>query len=121
MAKLTLTDITPSRLTSIAAINNAFTAIETAVENTLSRDGTTPNTMSANIDMNGHTLLNYVLQFRVFTDADIADATHPVNTAGKAIGVPVYSSTSFKLHIASGSAAGDQWYLPGGGVGITPV
>ena len=60
MAKLTLTDLAsltndPSATTTI---NNNNTAIETALENTLSRDGTTPNTMSADLDINTHHILN---------------------------------------------------------------
>lgn len=58
MAKLTLNDLTPDRLTSITAINNNFTLIEAAIEKTLSRDGTTPNTMGANFDMNSYFITN---------------------------------------------------------------
>lgn len=41
-----------------AALNANFDAIETAIENTLSRDGTTPNEMEANLDMNDNSILN---------------------------------------------------------------
>jgi hypothetical protein len=57
MPKLTLTDIA-SGYASITELNNNFTAIETAIENTLSRDGTTPNQMTADLDMNGNAILN---------------------------------------------------------------
>lgn len=60
MAKLTLTDLS-SLQNEISAINrvNANNAlIETALENTLSRDGTTPNQMQADLDMNSHRILN---------------------------------------------------------------
>lgn len=57
MAKLVLNDIT-SGYASITALNDNFARIENALENTLSRDGTAPNTMSADLDMNGHHLLN---------------------------------------------------------------
>jgi hypothetical protein len=57
MAKLVLTDITGS-YASVAALNANFALIETSLENTLSRDGTTPNTMSADLDLNSHDLLN---------------------------------------------------------------
>jgi len=57
MAKLVLDDIT-SGYASTTALNTAFTAIETALENTLSRDGTSPNQMSANLDLNGYAILN---------------------------------------------------------------
>lgn len=57
MAKLTLTDITAGygANTTLNA-NNAL--IETALENTLSRDGTAPNTMGANLDMNSNKIVN---------------------------------------------------------------
>lgn len=60
MAKITLTDLVnlQNETTAVNAINNNNAAIETAMENTLSRDGTTPNTMSANLDMNSHHVLN---------------------------------------------------------------
>lgn len=57
MAKLTLTDITGGYL-SVAVFNANNTAIETALENTLSRDGTSPNTMSANLDLNSNLVTN---------------------------------------------------------------
>ena len=61
MAKLTLTDLTQlasNETSAVSAINANNTLIEAALENTLSRDGTTPNTMSADIDLNGNDLLN---------------------------------------------------------------
>ena len=57
MAKLTLTDIT-SGYFSAAAYNANNALIEAALENTLSRDGTTPNTMSANLDANSNKVVN---------------------------------------------------------------
>jgi hypothetical protein len=57
MAKLTLTDIT-STYQAVTAINDNNALIEAALENTLSRDGTVPNTMSASLDMNSNTILN---------------------------------------------------------------
>jgi len=60
MAKLTLSDVTnPNNQTSIAATVNANnSSIETAIENTLSRDGTSPNEMAANLDMDSNRILN---------------------------------------------------------------
>lgn len=60
MAKLTLTDITSLANTASAkqALNDNFTALETAIENTLSRNGLVPNQMSADIDLNDNDLLN---------------------------------------------------------------
>lgn len=59
MAKLTLTDITTlDNPSAVAAINANSAAIEAALENTLSRDGTAPNEMGADLDMDSYDLLN---------------------------------------------------------------
>jgi len=61
MAKLTLTDISNisgAESTAIANINSNSAAIEAALENTLSRDGTTPNQMNADLDMNSNDIIN---------------------------------------------------------------
>lgn len=60
MAKLTLTDVAnltneASAVATLAANNDAT---EAAFENTLSRDGTSPNQMEASLDMNSHRILN---------------------------------------------------------------
>ncbi len=59
MAKLTLTDIS-SGYSSVSVINANNALIETALENTLSRDGTSPNQMNANLDMNSYRVTNLV-------------------------------------------------------------
>lgn len=57
MAKLTLNDVTTGyQSTTAANVNN--TLIEAALENTISRDGTAPNTMTGSLDMNGQNILN---------------------------------------------------------------
>jgi hypothetical protein len=57
VAKLTLTSI-GSRYGSIDALNANFQAIEDAIENTLSLDGTVPNGMEVSLDMNSHKVIN---------------------------------------------------------------
>lgn len=57
MAKLILNTI-GSRYGSIDSLNDNFDAIEQALENTLSRDGTSPNAMEADLDMNSNDILN---------------------------------------------------------------
>lgn len=57
MAKLTLADIAAGfGLITTYNANNAL--LEAALENTLSRDGTAPNTMSVNLDMNSQRIVN---------------------------------------------------------------
>ncbi len=58
MAKLSLNDLTNLNTPSITTLNANFEAIEEAIENTLSRDGTSPNPMEADIDMDGNDILN---------------------------------------------------------------
>jgi hypothetical protein len=61
MAKLTLSDltnITGNETSAINTLNSNWDDIITALDNTLSRDGTTPNTMEADLDLNGNDLLN---------------------------------------------------------------
>ena len=61
MAKLTLTDLTQlssNETSAVTAINANGALIEAALEKTLSRDGTTPNTMSASLDMNSQAIIN---------------------------------------------------------------
>jgi len=55
--KPTVTNIT-SGYASNTQLNNNFTALRDAFDNTLSRDGSTPNSMSSDIDLNSNDLLN---------------------------------------------------------------
>lgn len=57
MAKVTLDDIA-SGYASYTKHNSNYDAIEAALENTLSRDGTGPNQMEADLDLNANDLLN---------------------------------------------------------------
>ena len=59
MAKITLTEVGNLRneTTGVEAINDNFDTIAAEFENTLSRDGTAPNTMEANLDMNSNRTL----------------------------------------------------------------
>jgi hypothetical protein len=60
MAKLTLNDLAnlQNETTAVSTINSNSDLIEAALENTLSLDGTTPNSMLADFDMNGNQILN---------------------------------------------------------------
>ena len=84
MAKLTLTDIAAGyALITTYNANNAL--IEAALENTLSRDGTTPNTMSADLDMNSQRIVNMgtpVDNADVPTKEYIDDIVNGIQSAG---------------------------------------
>lgn len=57
MAKLTLNTV-QNGYSATTDINANSALIEEAFENTLSRDGSSPNTMQASLDMNSHRILN---------------------------------------------------------------
>lgn len=57
MSKVNLPPI-PGGYLSLGAMNSRFAAIEAAFENTLSRDGSLPNSMEADLDLNGNLILN---------------------------------------------------------------
>lgn len=79
---------------STTALNNNFDEIETAFGNTLSIDGSTPNAMEADFDLNGHNILN---AGNVFTDGGNNLAT-------------LYSITISESAPAGGSD-GDVWFI----------
>lgn len=60
MPKLTLADLQnlENQQTAVNVVNNNSDLIEAALENTLSRDGTSPNEMNADFDMNSYRILN---------------------------------------------------------------
>ncbi len=47
-----------SSVFTVSQLNTAYDKIDTAFDNTLSRDGSTPNTMLADLDMNSNDVLN---------------------------------------------------------------
>lgn len=55
---LRLDSVTTNDTTATALINTNFQSIQTALENTLSRDGTVPNYMDAVLDMNSNRIIN---------------------------------------------------------------
>ena len=55
---LRLDSVTNNDTTATSSINTNFMAIQEAMENTLSRDGTTPNFMDSDLDMNSYRIIN---------------------------------------------------------------
>lgn len=53
-----LDSVTKNDTTATAQINDNFLALQEAIENTLSRDGTGPNYMDADLDMNSYRIIN---------------------------------------------------------------
>lgn len=74
--KLTLTTLSSLQNDTSATdkINANSAAIITAIDNTLSRDGTSPNQMSADLDMNSHRVLNLPAPANMFEPLRVLDA-----------------------------------------------
>lgn len=96
MTKITLANIAnPSNLTSLQNTINANNAvIETASDNTLSRDGTAPNQMLASLDMNSNQILNLPAPASMNSPARMQDVTSnptvvvpALGTSGAAVGL----------------------------------
>jgi hypothetical protein len=60
VAKITLNELTSlgNEGSFLTALNANFVAIAAALEITLSRDGTAPNEMTADLDLNGQSVIN---------------------------------------------------------------
>lgn len=60
MPKINLADLSnlQNEVTATSAINANNALIETAIDNSISRDGTQPNNMNANLDMNSNKIIN---------------------------------------------------------------
>ncbi len=58
MAKAPTLPTITGQFASAGQLNQAFRDIEDAFDNTISRDGSVPNTMSGDLDLNGNSLLN---------------------------------------------------------------
>jgi phage replication-related protein YjqB (UPF0714/DUF867 family) len=58
MAKKPTVTTVQSGYTSQEAINENFQNVRDAFDNTLSLDGSTPNAMNADLDMNGNSIIN---------------------------------------------------------------
>ena len=81
MAKLTLTDLV-AKFSSITAINANNDLIEAAIENTLSRDGTAPNAMAADLDMDSNAIINLPAATGATEPVRKGDIATDIQTAG---------------------------------------
>lgn len=101
-------------------MNDAFTKITEAFDNTVSRDGSSPNTMSADLDLNSNDILNVNT-----LESENVNVNGTLTVNGSPIGasIPVFSSTEDGLVPASGGGtdnflrADGTWAEPAGGGG----
>lgn len=80
--------------TAIAQYNANNALITTAINNTLSRDGTSPNQMGANLDMNSNQILNGNLSGSGAPTASAAKGTLYVRTDGSSASTRLYINTN---------------------------
>lgn len=120
MAKLTLTDLVnlQSETTAVNAINSNSTAIEDAVENTLSRDGTAPNMMLANLDMNDKQIINLPTPATNNSPLRLQDLTD-FNGGGTITNIPAGGTTGQKLSKLSNTDYDIDWEDGVSSVGLT--
>ena len=107
MPKLTLTDLTSltsNETTALNQINANGALIEAALEKTLTRDGTSPNTMTAALDMNSQKILN------VAAGTVAADGVNLSQLTAATGQVPGLSMTMETTQTDSDQGAGKVWF-----------
>lgn len=87
MSKIVLSNVTSNGtlVTAASNINNNSVLVESAFENTLSRDGTSPNEMNADLDMNSNQIINLPAPLSLNSPArlaDVMDLTGPPGPPG---------------------------------------
>jgi hypothetical protein len=133
----TITTITSGHA-SITKLNNNFTALRDGFDNTISRDGSSPNTMSADLDLNGNDLNNVgalkntsgqdiVALTQGYMNSAATSATNSANSATASATSAASSSTSATLsgnyaNKVNGAVTGSDysskaWAI--GGTGVT--
>lgn len=82
----------------VSNMNAIITQIETAFQNTLSRDGSTPNQMAATLDMNSNRLINLPAPLSGTDAARLADIE---SILGVTVSSSVVTKRQFLLALAS--------------------
>lgn len=110
MSKVTLNDVvTFQNDTTAATLVNANSGIiETAFDNTLSRNGTSPNTMGANLDMNSFRVVNLPAPIGQSEPLRLADAI-TLNGNGTVQSVPAGGTTGQVLSKTSNTDYAIGW------------
>lgn len=115
MAKLVLTDLASlqNETTAIQTINANYAKIVEAIEQTFSRDGTTPNQLEASLDVNGQRILNIPAPSTASEPARLADIQE---AAFPTIVIPSLTANDDKIMSNSGGVL--VWVVPGSLPGI---
>lgn len=110
MAKLILDDVASlqSESSALQTINTNAARTETALENTLSRDGTTPNQMGVELDMNDYRVINLGAPINGTDAARLIDVSEALSV--DATLVPSMTGNTDKIMSNDGSIL--VWRLP---------
>src|SRR6266581_172274 len=98
MAKITLSNLInlQNETTAVNSINTNNATLTTAMDNTLSRNGLSPNQMNANLDMNSYRILNLPIPINQSEPLRLADVTQVTQ---------FQNSVNLSAALASGTAS----------------
>lgn len=119
MAKVTLAAVgnLTNEISAVATIDQNFARLTTALENTLSRDGTVPNQMNSVLDMNSNRIINMAVPVQDTDAARLKDVNDAI--AKFAVNIPgneqgrILEGTNNEIIIANpdGVAGNPRFYL----------
>jgi len=120
MTKITLTDLVnlENQTTAVTDINSNNATLETAFDNTLSRDGTSPNQMGATLDMNSNRILNLPKPLGADEPARLTDIDTLTTVGGTFTPLPPGGTVNQTLKKNSSTNYDVSW---GNGTGVTSV
>lgn len=102
--------------TAINSINNNSATIVAAIDNTLSRDGTSPNVMNASLDMNSNAILNLPAALSPTSPLRLQDLTTFIGGGTVNTILPVGGTTGQALTKTSNTDYAVGWANSGGTV-----
>lgn len=120
MTKVILNDLPnlQNENTAVATINNNNATIEAAFDNTLSRDGSTPNTMGSTFDMNSNRIINLPSPVGADEPVRLTDLDTLTTVGGTFTPLPVGGTVNQTLKKNSSTNYDVSW---GNGTGVTSV
>lgn len=116
--KISLTNLVnlTNQTTAVSAINANNTALTTAINNTLSRDGTPPNQMGSAMDMNSNRILNLPTAISTSEPVNLAQMTAALVANGNIntgiTGVPVSAAMQPVVNAITIASAQTQLKIP---------
>lgn len=97
-----LDSVTANDTTATALINDNFKTLQDAIENSLSRDGSTPNFMDADLDMNSYKIIN---SGEAVDDNDVVNLKYVKESIGGAVQAAQDASDSAAKAASSAQSA----------------